>query len=58
MAFVLTDNGTNVQYLTAAALTTDEYDMNIKNEVCAMQLARDLRGVTKEQMKDVVIACK
>jgi triosephosphate isomerase len=36
--------------------TKDEYDMDIKNEVCAMQLARDLRDVTKEQMKNVVIA--
>lgn len=36
--------------------TKDEYDLNIKNEVCAMQLSRDLKGVTKEQMEDVVIA--
>lgn len=36
--------------------TKDEYDLNIKNEVCAMQLSKDLVGVTKEQMKDVVIA--
>ena len=34
----------------------EEYDLNIKNEVCAMQLSKDLVGVTKEQMKDVVIA--
>lgn len=34
----------------------EEYDLNIKNEVCAMQLSKDLKGVTKEQMKDVVIA--
>jgi len=33
-----------------------EYDLKIKNEVCAMQLSKDLLGVTKEQMKDVVIA--
>jgi len=38
--------------------TKDEYDLEIKNEVCAMQLSKDLKGVTKEQMKDVVIACK
>lgn len=38
--------------------TKEEYDLKIKNEVCAMQLSKDLRGVTKEQMKDVVIACK
>ena len=36
--------------------TKAEYDLEIKNEVCAMQLAKDLVGVTKEQMKDVVIA--
>jgi triosephosphate isomerase (TIM) len=36
--------------------TKDEYDLKIKNEVCAMQLSKDLVGVTKEQMKDVVIA--
>jgi len=33
-----------------------EYDLNIKNEVCAMQLSKDLANVTKEQMKEVVIA--
>lgn len=36
--------------------TKEEYDLDIKNEVCAMQLSKDLKGVTKEQMKDVVIA--
>mmetsp|Transcript_18671 Transcript_18671/g.39250 ORF Transcript_18671/g.39250 Transcript_18671/m.39250 type:complete len:298 (+) Transcript_18671:170-1063(+) len=36
--------------------TKGEYDLNIKNEVCAMQLSRDLADVTKEQMADVVIA--
>ena len=36
--------------------TMVEYDLQIKNEVCAMQLSKDLVGVTKEQMKDVVIA--
>jgi triosephosphate isomerase len=36
--------------------TKDEYNLNIKNEVCAMQLSKDLAGVTKEQMKNVVIA--
>jgi len=36
--------------------TKEEYDLNIKNEVCAMQLSKDLLGVTKEQMADVVIA--
>jgi triosephosphate isomerase len=36
--------------------TKVEYDLNIKNEVCAMQLSKDLAGVTKEEMADVVIA--
>jgi triosephosphate isomerase len=36
--------------------TKAEYDLKIKNEVCAMQLSKDLLGVTKEQMADVVIA--
>lgn len=36
--------------------TKDEYDLNIKNEVCAMQLCKDLDGVTKEEMENVVIA--
>jgi len=36
--------------------TKEEYDLNIKNEVCAMQLSKDLVGVTKEEMENVVIA--
>jgi len=36
--------------------TKAEFDLNIKKEVCAMQLSKDLFGVTKEQMEDVVIA--
>jgi triosephosphate isomerase len=36
--------------------TKEEYDLNIKNEICAMQLSKDLMGVSKEQMADVVIA--
>lgn len=36
--------------------TKEEYDLDIKKEVCAMQLSKDLIGVTKEQMKNVVIA--
>ena len=36
--------------------TKDEYDLKIKNEVCNMQLSKDLVGISKEQMKDVVIA--
>jgi len=36
--------------------TKSEYDLNIKEEICAMQLSKDLIGVTKEQMENVVIA--
>lgn len=36
--------------------TKEEFDLNVKNEVCAMQLSKDLFGVSKEQMKNVVIA--
>jgi triosephosphate isomerase (TIM) len=36
--------------------TKDEFEMNIKKEVCAMQLSKDLYGISKEQMKNVVIA--
>ena len=36
--------------------TKEEFDMDIKKEVCAMQLSKDLFGITKEQMADVVIA--
>jgi len=36
--------------------TKTEYDLKIKNEVCAMQLSKDLAEVTKEEMADVVIA--
>jgi len=36
--------------------TKEEFDLNIKKEVCAMQLSKDLFGVSTEQMKDVVIA--
>jgi len=36
--------------------TKDEFDLNIRNEVCAMQLSKDLFGVSKEEMKSVVLA--
>jgi len=36
--------------------TKEEFDLDIKKEVCAMQLSKDLNGITKEQMADVVIA--
>lgn len=34
----------------------EEFDMDIRNPILQMQLAKDLNGVSKEQMKDVVIA--
>jgi len=36
--------------------TKEEFDLKIRNEVCAMQMSKDLFGVTKEQMKSVVLA--
>merc|ERR1711966_543973 len=36
--------------------TQEEYDLDITEEVCAMQVSKDLAGVSKEDMKDVVIA--
>jgi len=36
--------------------TQDEYDLGITQEVCAMQVSKDLAGVSKKDMKDVVIA--
>ena len=36
--------------------TQEEYDLGITQAVCAMQVSKDLNGVSKEQMKDVVIA--
>ncbi|CAB9528888.1 Triosephosphate isomerase [Seminavis robusta] len=36
--------------------TQEEFEIGIKKEVCATQLSKDLYGITKEQMKDVVIA--
>ena len=36
--------------------TKDEFDMDIRNPVLKMQLAKDLNGVSKEQMSNVVIA--
>mmetsp|Transcript_10 Transcript_10/g.17 ORF Transcript_10/g.17 Transcript_10/m.17 type:complete len:299 (+) Transcript_10:128-1024(+) len=36
--------------------TQEEYDLGITQEVCAMQVSKDLAGVSKEDMKDVVIA--
>jgi len=36
--------------------TKEEFDLNIRNEVCAMQLSKDLFGVNAEEMKSVVLA--
>merc|ERR1712238_25626 len=36
--------------------TQQEYDLDITKEVCAMQVSKDLKGVTKDEMKNVVIA--
>ena len=38
--------------------TKDEFDLDITKEVCAMQVSKDLAGVSKEDMANVVIACK
>jgi len=36
--------------------TQQEYDLDITQEVCAMQVSKDLKGVSKEEMENVVIA--
>jgi len=36
--------------------TKEEFDLDITKEVCAMQISKDLAGVPKEEMKNVVIA--
>jgi len=36
--------------------TKDEFDLDITKEVCAMQVSKDLAGVSKEDMANVVIA--
>ena len=36
--------------------TQDEYDLGITQDVCAMQVSKDLAGVSKEDMANVVIA--
>mmetsp|Transcript_38280 Transcript_38280/g.46733 ORF Transcript_38280/g.46733 Transcript_38280/m.46733 type:complete len:298 (-) Transcript_38280:117-1010(-) len=48
--------GDGMRVVLCIGESKEEYDLNIKNEVCAMQLSKDLVGVTKEQMADVVIA--
>ncbi len=36
--------------------TKEEFDLDITKEVCAMQVSKDLAGVSKEDMANVVIA--
>ena len=36
--------------------TQEEYDLGITQEVCAMQVSKDLAGVSKKDMANVVIA--
>jgi len=36
--------------------TQEEYDLGITKEVCAMQVSKDLSGVSKKDMENVVIA--
>jgi len=36
--------------------TQDEYDLGITQEVCAMQVSKDLAGVSKKDMDNVVLA--
>lgn len=35
--------------------TKEEYDAKLVESVCAIQLAKDLAGVTEEQMKSIVV---
>ena len=34
------------------------YDAGLVKPICALQLTKDLQGVTAEEMKSIVIACK
>jgi len=36
--------------------TQSEYDLGITQQVCAMQISKDLAGVTKKEMENIVIA--
>ena len=38
--------------------TKEEFDLGITKEVCAMQVSKDLAGISKDDMKNVVIACE
>ncbi|RYY72796.1 hypothetical protein EON63_20405 [archaeon] len=35
-----------------------EYEAGLNQQVCAMQLLKGLRGITPDQMQNVVLACK
>merc|ERR1711971_1102143 len=48
--------GAGLKAILCIGETIEEYDLGIKNEVIALQLTKDLVGITKEQMSDVVIA--
>jgi len=48
--------GADLKAILCCGESKEEYDLNIKNEVIAMQLTKDLIGITKEQMTNVVIA--
>jgi triosephosphate isomerase len=41
----------NMKAILCIGETKEEYDLEIKNEICKMQLSKDLLGVEKEQMK-------
>jgi len=36
--------------------TKDEYELGLNEEICTIQLARDLKGITPEQVSKIVIA--
>ena len=36
----------------------EEYEAGLNHEICAIQILRDLTGVSPEDMSKVIIACK
>lgn len=36
----------------------EEYEAGLNQQICAIQLLKDLQGVTPEEMLNVVLACK
>lgn len=48
--------GADMKAILCIGETKEEFDLGLCQQVCAMQLTKDLFGVTKEQMADVVIA--